>query len=238
MQGNIYEAVYDGYAACAKFFYDYDQMVQELGMLEASQDSECVPELHGVHSDGNSHIIVMELVQGKNLYDILQMKPSKKFLHTVFYRLGHALLDLHATGVIHNDLKFDNIMIEQDDHSSDLCVRIIDLGMSTFEGGAPYPNIPLGRIMHYPHLDPYLCNGGKCSRVTDLYSLGAMLLQMAPWHRCPAYGRVGMILRSRASLAGSLEGWLEELREDHCRLCRRKRSAMQRRPYRSSYRRQ
>lgn len=24
VQGNIYEAVYDGYTACAKFFYDYD----------------------------------------------------------------------------------------------------------------------------------------------------------------------------------------------------------------------
>lgn len=196
-------------------------MVQELGMLEASQDSECVPELYGAFSDERSHIIVMELVQGRNLYDLLKLLPSRKFLHNVFYQLGYALSDLHSTGVIHNDLKFDNIMIERDSRSNEDRVRIIDLGMSTFKGGAPYPNIPLRRIVNFPHLDPCLCNGGKCSQRTDLYSFGAMLLQVANIHQCPAYVRVGTILRSQTSFGGPLEVLLEELKEDHCRLCRR-----------------
>lgn len=52
-------------------------------MLEASQETDCVPELYGVYSDGNSNIVVMELVQGKNLYEILKTNPSRKFLHKI-----------------------------------------------------------------------------------------------------------------------------------------------------------
>lgn len=113
----------------------------------------------------------------------LAMKmPAREFLHNVMHQLCYALTDLHHTGVIHNDLKLDNVMVEVGRSYDDLRVRIIDFGMATLEGEAPYHNIPYWRIKRYPQIDPRLSNGGSSSTSTDLYSLGQMLMLVSRIH--------------------------------------------------------
>ena len=54
-------------------------------------------------------------------------------------------------------------------------VKIIDLGHADYDGGQPYKNTPLDVIRNHPQLDPALANGGPCSMITDLYSLGHLM---------------------------------------------------------------
>lgn len=87
-----------------------------------------------------------------------------------------ALEKLHKTGVIHNDLKRDNIMIKVKKRmfrKDSFSLKIIDFGYGKFVGGAPHPTaqkeVLLQRCMHK---DPDLAMGGPCSTHTDFYSFG------------------------------------------------------------------
>ena len=76
-----------------------------------------------------------------------------------------ALRDLNSTGVIHNDLKLDNVMV---DLKNDRCqVKIIDFGLALKTGGKPYRHTNSKKILDFVQLDPILANGGMCSDKTD-----------------------------------------------------------------------
>ena len=48
------------------------------------------------------------------------------------YEMGKAILKLHETGVVHNDLKFDNFMVEYED--GEMKIRIIDFALASLTG--------------------------------------------------------------------------------------------------------
>ena len=54
----------------------------------------------------------MELCKDENALQVMYSKPPRYLVHLLFYRIAEALLKLHSTGVIHNDIKLDNIMVE------------------------------------------------------------------------------------------------------------------------------
>ena len=66
-------------------------------------------------------------------------------------------------------------------------VKIIDLGMAEMEGDAPYEGISRKRIKRYPQIDPDLAEGGKCSPITDLFSIGLCLLTVSVTFDCPIF---------------------------------------------------
>jgi len=78
--------------------------------------------------------IVMELVQGKPLSDYLMEKGrlSEDECVTILFHIMRALKYFHQKGIVHRDLKLDNIMIEgyESGDLSDLRVKMIDFGMS------------------------------------------------------------------------------------------------------------
>ena len=78
----------------------------------------------------------------------------------------NALAKLNQVGVIHNDLKRDNIMIQcgrKKFKEQTYCIKIIDFGHAKLEGMQPYLNLTSERIKKYVQLDPFLANGGACS---------------------------------------------------------------------------
>ena len=172
-QGSVYKVVYENQLACAKKYETEDDMKKELKMLFSAQESGCVPKILGYINENYEHIIIMELFQGKNLKDLLKDNPSNKLINDITYKIFKSVRKLHLTGVIHNDLKPDNLMVELGkNHCS---VKIIDLGLATYVGESPYPWVSSKRIRKHPHLHPLLADGGSCSEDTDLYSLGRIM---------------------------------------------------------------
>ena len=182
-QGAAYKVFYKGYLACAKEYIAIDEMEREFDMLFEAQDSGSVPEIYAVLQ--RRGIIIMELVEGKTLEDfICDDEPSSQQLHRVMMNALSALLDLHETGVIHNDFHADNFMVDIENNHE---IRIIDLGLASKEGKSPYPDSSLEHIQKFPHLDPSLANGGRCSQRTDLYSFGYCLSIISRLYSCPVY---------------------------------------------------
>ena len=181
----MYSIMYNNDLACAKKFEFKSCMDKELRMLSIAQASSSVPEVYGTFEDGRQHIIFMEHIQGKNLFDLLKERPSKNLINEISKKLFEAVKSLHSTGVIHNDLKLDNIMVVQGRNGVSL--KIVDLGMATCVGGSPYSNISSNAILEYPHIDPSLGGGGPCSEATDLYSLRILMYDMQrilQYYRC------------------------------------------------------
>ena len=81
----------------------------------------------------------MELCKGKNLKDYLvKDKPSTEEFHKIVFKLVKALEKLNKVGVIHNDLKLDNIMIRKKERifkKHTFSIKIIDFGYARPKGG-------------------------------------------------------------------------------------------------------
>jgi len=74
--------------------------------------------------------IVMELIRGNLLFDLMEQAPrsvmSPLGLRSLLFQIVEALDGLHATGVVHRDLKPTNIILEKDTG----LVRLIDFGLA------------------------------------------------------------------------------------------------------------
>lgn len=88
--------------------------------------------------DGIGLCIVMEYVDGRNLQEFLQEKPSKKARKQVLNELLQAIDYIHRSQVIHQDLKPNNILITNNGNH----VKVIDFGLS--DGEDYYTNKNLG----------------------------------------------------------------------------------------------
>ena len=104
----------------------------------------------------------MELCQGETVADLLERNnPSRRCMHRVVTGILNAILKLHGAGVIHNDLKVDNILVKMQGKECE--IRLIDLGHSKFEGEEVFSDMSEEAITEFPHFDPTLAERGRCS---------------------------------------------------------------------------
>ena len=121
--------------------------------------------------------IVTEYLHGYTLSHLLNSvrpMPEKDAIKIASY-VCEALAHMHENGVIHRDLKPQNIMICYDG-----TIRIVDFGIAraaegrriTFAGFTPAVGTP-------DYMAPEQVKGKRGDARTDIYSLGAMLYEMA-----------------------------------------------------------
>ena len=193
-QGSVFKVMYRGEPACAKTFNRSERFEQEVKMLKLAQKCRHVPKL--IKEFPKQNVLIMELIEGKNLYRFLKEEsPSTKLIHQICFELALILTKLHLTGVIHNDLKWDNVMISTD-KAEEHKVTIIDLGMATLKHQIPYRNASLKDIQMYPWLDPILANNGACSETTDLFALGTLFLKIYKYRKCLIFKQHGKLLQT------------------------------------------
>lgn len=116
--------------------------------------------------------IVMEYVDGRNLWEFLQENPPRQLRERVLEQLLSAVSYLHSKGIIHNDLKPENILITTVDNN----VKLIDFGLS--DNDAHYLYHTLGCTPGYA--SPELLAQEKTDSRSDIYSLGLLMKEILP----------------------------------------------------------
>ena len=115
--------------------------------------------------------IVQENVDGETLAEWLAKNPSAKERRRVIAELLSATAYLHQKGVIHNDLKLENILISR----SGGALKLIDLG---FADNDTYSEKALGGTRSYA--SPELLAGKRTVASSDVYSIGRLIKDIAP----------------------------------------------------------
>src|SRR6188474_1651093 len=86
--------------------------------------------------DGDTYFVTMELLDGESLGELIRrLLPNKLPLETatrILRELGDAIVYAHDRGVLHLDLKPDNVMVDADGH-----VRVLDFGIAQTQMAEP-----------------------------------------------------------------------------------------------------
>jgi eukaryotic-like serine/threonine-protein kinase len=133
---------------------------------------------HGEPSENpaGSEYLVMELVEGKNLGDVLRSGPTNPHLTTSW--LSHmlkALAHLHARSIVHHDIKPSNILIPHTpDGRPTGHAKLTDFGVAT-STTVPCTSSAYGTA-HY--MSPEQAAGAQTGQPGDIYSLGLVAMEI------------------------------------------------------------
>lgn len=125
-----------------------------------------------VGEDDGIHYIVMELVEGITLKDYISKKGrlSVKEATSIAIQVSMGLEAAHSHGIIHRDVKPQNIII-----STDGKVKVTDFGIARAASSNTISSNVMGSV-HYS--SPEQVRGGYSDEKSDIYSLGITIYEM------------------------------------------------------------
>lgn len=127
-----------------------------------------------VGTQGETNYIVMEYVDGKTLKEVIEDfgKVSYETTLTISIQIAKALECAHKNGIIHRDIKPQNILVTKEG-----LVKVTDFGIAKSVDSATLTNTStiLGSA-HY--FSPEQAKGGFIDNKTDIYSLGIVMYEM------------------------------------------------------------
>ena len=133
-----------------------------------------IVNIYDVGEEDGTYFMVMEYVDGKNLKEYIREKgplPVNEAVQ-ITRQIAEALQQAHAAGVVHRDIKPQNILFSRDGK-----VKVTDFGIAIAGDGV---TVTVGDeiIGSVQYISPEQARGGIAGKQSDLYSLGIVLYEM------------------------------------------------------------
>lgn len=138
--------------------------------------------IHHVGVQGDTRYVVMEMVDGENLESMISGRPMDPAqICDIGIHVADGLAVAHEAGVVHRDIKAENVMIGPRGQ-----VKILDFGLAKLREVQAQVEDPdtrltkVGTIMGtVTHMSPEQALGSDVDFRTDIFSFGVMLYEMA-----------------------------------------------------------
>jgi serine/threonine protein phosphatase PrpC len=154
--------------------YERFQREEEIG---SRLNHPSVLKVIKVEGEKSRPYLVMEFLDGITLSELLAKRKPLSETEAVNYagRICEALDYLHANGIVHRDLKPQNVMVCRDGS-----IRLFDFGIARVEKSRRLTFVGFSPAMGTPdYMSPEQVKGKRGDARSDIYSLGAMLYEMA-----------------------------------------------------------
>jgi serine/threonine protein kinase len=166
---------------------EYKQRLMREARAASALNYPNIVTVHEIGSEGGVDFIAMELVEGKNLREVIPPKglPMGKVLDYAAQIAG-GLAKAHAAGVVHRDLKPGNIMVTPDG-----LVKLLDFGLAKVRHGEavagmtapPTETTPLTGegtfVGTLQYMAPEQLESKEADARTDIFALGAVIYELA-----------------------------------------------------------
>jgi predicted ATPase len=135
--------------------------------------------IHDTGEAGGRPFLSMELIEGRTLAELARQRLPAEELTRIFRQAAGALAAAHAAGVVHRDVKPENVMVRNDG-----IVKVLDFGLARrlTTGGIPAigaetdPGTRVGTVLY---MSPEQARGEPVGTASDIFSLGLALYELA-----------------------------------------------------------
>lgn len=133
-----------------------------------------IVDIYDVGDDGDNHYIVMEYIRGKTLKELVKQRGPIEYPEAVclMKQLCSAIMEAHRNGIIHRDIKSQNVLLKADG-----TIKVLDFGIALAANALQITSEDsvLGSV-HY--LAPEVAKGETASMQSDIYALGIVFYEL------------------------------------------------------------
>ncbi|HYJ88596.1 MAG TPA: serine/threonine-protein kinase, partial [Pyrinomonadaceae bacterium] len=166
------------------------------------------PNLITIYEVGNIdglHFIAMEFVEGQTLRSMMGGAVKLRDILSIVAQVAEALSAAHQAGIVHRDVKPDNIMVRSDGYVKVLDFGLVKLTEAAGPAGSPNPaytqaGATMGTLAY---MSPEQATGETIDQRTDIWSLGVVLYELVtkqkPFQGATRQATVNAILSGEAT---------------------------------------
>lgn len=133
-----------------------------------------IVKIYDVNFEDSVQYIVMEYINGITLKEYIEQQKVVSWKEAVHFtvQILRALQHAHDNGIVHRDVKPQNVMLLQDG-----TVKVMDFGIARFarDNGRTISEKAIGSV-HY--ISPEQARGDVTDEKTDIYSVGVLMFEM------------------------------------------------------------
>lgn len=143
--------------------------------LSAQLKHPNIVTIYDVGEASGVSFLSMEFLDGSSLDKLIalerQLSPTRSA--TIGLQVAEALGHAHRAGVVHRDVKPENIMVEDADH-----VTVTDFGIAEAAGAVERSTVPASLLGTPSYMSPEQARGDDLDGRSDIFSLGIVLYEM------------------------------------------------------------
>jgi serine/threonine protein kinase len=189
-----------GEGAMAKVYRAYDPEISRSVALKVLKEDHCVDEeylsrflreakaagalshsgivtVFDVGKFENAPYIMMELLEGCDLGEVLKNNKKLGLKQTLIIaiQLAKSLDYAHKSGIVHRDIKPDNIIVMPDGES----IKVADFGIARMNESEEAQKTQVGSVLGTPrYMSPEQALGESVDGRSDLFSVGTIMYEM------------------------------------------------------------
>jgi serine/threonine protein kinase len=131
--------------------------------------------IHDIAEEGEQQFIVMEFVDGKTLREMIPVQKTRTAIDYAI-QIGDALQEAHSKGIVHRDIKTENIMVNSKNQ-----IKVMDFGLAKLKGSLKLTKTS-STVGTLAYMAPEQIQGGDVDARSDIFSFGVVLYETLTGH--------------------------------------------------------